>query len=368
MALPYVHSGLPPVISPGAVEPKIKCRKTASPSLIRVQRHQMTPLVSNLLATAKKRRAEVNRLRKKYSMKCTELRKLRRNVEEEALLRFKKKLSPDFYNILVCQLRNAGRFPRGYRYTRSEKIQFLAMRLRGPRSYHGHNWITPTRQTLRSSIQKLNLKPGINKVVVEALSSRSMSVPEKRNQVIVVFDEKAAKGGFQYDEKTDTILGFVDLGDGIRRSLPAEETMVMMVRSVFDQWKQPLFFWHTNRKLNGSDFAYIFKEGIKAVVSTGSRVRAIVTDGLAKNKTAMVELGATSETPWFKIDEATIYTIFDMPHLAKCLRNALLKYILQLLDGTQINFKYIEQMVEMDMMLQPRRLEKITRTHLDPRK
>ena len=108
------------------------------------------------------------------------------------------------------------------------------------------------------------------------------------------------------------------------------------------------------------------KARIKAVVSTGSRVRAIVTDGLVKNKTGMMELVATSETPWFKIDGATIYTIFDMPHLAKCLRNALLKYILQLLDGTQINFKYAEQMVEMDMMLQPRLLEKITRTHLDP--
>lgn len=55
-----------------------------------------------------------------------------------------------------------------------------------------------------------------------------------------------------------------------------------MMRSIFGNWKQPLFFGYTNKNMLGSDSAYISKQGIDAVHGTGMRVRVIVTDGLAK--------------------------------------------------------------------------------------
>ena len=102
------------------------------------------------------------------------------------------------------------------------------------------------------------------------------------------------------------------------------------------------------------------------MTKTGMVVKAIITDGLAKNKAAMDILGASEDNSFFFINGFKIYTVFDVHHLLKCLRNALLKYILLLPDGSLIKFAYIAQFVRMDMLMQPRLVEKVTETHLEP--
>ena len=116
--------------------------------------------------------------------------------------------------------------------------------------------IKPTRKTVRSVIKKLNLKPGINIIMQDAIKVRAEASEPTNRLVSIIFDEKAAKKGFQYDAATDTVLGFVDLGNGQRFNIPAEETMVCMIRSFYGNWKQPCFFWYTSKQLDGHHFAY----------------------------------------------------------------------------------------------------------------
>ena len=110
----------------------------------------------------------------------------------------------------------------------------------------------------------------------------------------------------------------------------------------------------------------MFREILDAVLKSGLRVSAIITDSMAKNKVAMMMLGACGERPWFFLNECKIFCIFDVPHLLKALRNAILKYYLRLKDGSLVKFEYIRQFVEMDMTMTPRMAKKITKTHPNP--
>ncbi|KAK3926177.1 Transposable element P transposase [Frankliniella fusca] len=341
-------------------------RKQVLASVPRVQPVHQTPLVSTLLHTARNTRSSLLDLKRRYLKKCQEMKVLKRNQEENALLVLKNKISPSLFKILKCQIRNYNRKPRGRRYTQDEKVVFLGMHQNGPKAYRSSPWIKPTQQTVRTALQELGLKPGINPILISALKTRADGMQEEKKEVLLVFDETAAKVNFVYCQKTDEIKGYSDLGDGVKRALPGEELMVAMVRCIFGNWKQPLAFFYTNKKLNASDFKKIFTDCITAVLSTGLRVRSMVTDGLTKNGAAVKALGATLESPYFFINDRKIYALSDVPHLLKSLRNALMLYWLRLKDGTLVKKEYIDEFVRLDMQMTPRLVKNITETHLNP--
>ncbi|KAK3917824.1 Transposable element P transposase [Frankliniella fusca] len=334
--------------------------------LPRLQSARQSPLINSLLTSARKTRMTYLSLKRRYQRKCTEIRQLKKNREENALQVIKNKISPALFKILKCQTRNHDRKPQGYRYEEDEKVVFLGINQTGPKSYRSLPIIKPTRKTIKKSLEDLNFQPGVHSIMMSALKSRASGMSEEMKEVIIIFDETAAKVRFTYDRQEDKIIGFVDLGNGVRRALPGEEVMVAMVRSIYGRWKQPLGFWYTHRKLTATDFKNIFSECIAAVIDTGLRPRCMVTDGLAKNASAVKGLGATLDSPFFFIDEHKVFALSDVPHLLKSLRNALMSYNLQLQDGSLVKKEYIDKFIRMDMTMQPRLVKKVTETHLAP--
>ena len=73
----------------------------------------------------------------------------------------------------------------------------------------------------------------------------------------------------------------------MRLPLPVEEVLIVMIRSIYGQWKFRYAFCYTHRKLTAEYFATIFRDTITVLLEIGLKVRPIVADGLAKNKTAM---------------------------------------------------------------------------------
>lgn len=272
-----------------------------------------------------------------------QLREHKRTIEERVLEQFRGKLSPAFYKILECQLKNCNRKPQGYRYSTEMKVINLGIHQSGPKCYRGLPIIKPGKQTVRRTLKKLKFQPGVNKVTMDALQTRANGMSDRDKQVVVGFDEMSLRVYFEYDSANDRVIGWVDLGNGKRLSLPGEEAMVVMVRSLFGQWKQPIAFWFSHRKLSAEHFRDMFLSAIQAIQDTGLVVRVVVTDGLSKNKVAFEMLGATLQNPSINVRGAKIYTLFDVPHLIKSLRNALLSYPLLLPSGEMVYFQYIEQ-------------------------
>ena len=243
---------------------------------------------------------------------------------------------------------------------------FLGMHQRGPRGYFSMPCIKPSKKTVRGILKLLRLGPGINKIVMDGLASAMSSLPEDQRDAIVIFDELAGKAFYTYNAASDRIYGFPDLGNGDIRDGVADEIMVCMIRFIYSSRKQVIAWWNTNRKLDASDFQKMFYEAIQGLLAAGVKVRAVSTDSLGKNKSALFRMGASGVQPWFFVNETKIFVIFDVPHLLKALRNALLKYILRLPNGDHVKFEYIKMFALQDMQMTPRIAKKLSMKHLNP--
>ena len=357
-------------ISPGPKPSSHEPTKTRKPiplaGIPKIPRRLQTPLISSMVRAAKQNRRRARDLQQKYRKKCREVQQLKIRREEDALAVIKEKVTPMLFRMLQCQMRNAHRKPRGRRYLKEERVMFMGIHKRGRSGYNALDWIKPTRKTLRKTSKKFNIKPGINQVLLEALKTRSDNMEEEKKDVVMIFDETASRRQLEYDASSDQVVGLVDLGDGERRNMPADEVLIAMIRSLYSSWKQPLFYWPTHRKLTGHDFKKIFQESVEAVQRTGLRVRCMIVDGLGKNRTALGLLGVTTATPWCLINGAKVYAISDVCHLLKCLRNALLVYDLQLRNGTYVKKEFIDKFIRFDMQVHPRIAKKVTEVHLNP--
>ena len=336
------------------------------PRIPRVPIRERTPLMQSVISAAVHCRARAQRLQTHLKQKNAQIRKMKREAEEIVMQKIKERLDPSFYKILENNLQNSGRKPRGRRYPLDVKIILFGLRKKGPRCFNALPFIKPSRQTLRKVTTALNFKPGQNDILLKALSARVEHMNDKEKQVTIIFDEMSLRVYFVYDSVLDKVIGFVDFGNGRRQHQPAEEAFNVMVRSIYGQWKQPIAFYFTHRKCTAEDFQLIINESIRAVLSTGLVVRATCTDSMQKNKTAMDLLGASSEQPWFFLEQQKVYTVYDPPHNLKSLRNAQMKYDMVQADGTVVRKSYVDQVVRMDMKTQPRLLKKISERHLTP--
>jgi len=95
----------------------------------------------------------------KYAAKCRELRKYKCNKDATALKFLKGKISPSFYRLLECQLRNHRRHPCGRRYEESEKLLFLSLRQKGAKAFRGLPFVKPVKATLRKKAKALDGRP-----------------------------------------------------------------------------------------------------------------------------------------------------------------------------------------------------------------
>ena len=78
----------------------------------------------------------------------------------------------------------------------------------------------------------------------------------------------------------------------------------------------------------------------------GLIVKALVCDQGANNFAAYKDLNITKEKPYLLIDDKKLYTIFDVPHLFKNLRNHFRKN--NLLFNGEVSFKDIRDTYKID--------------------
>lgn len=306
------------------------------------------------------------KLRRSYLEKCRKLTLFKLKRDKIALEYCKEKVSPQFFKLLCCQIRNSKRDPRGYRYTPDELSMFLDWYERGPKLYRVLGWIRPDKTTLRTLLRGLKIAPGINEAIMEALTFRVSLFSEEEKEVSLLMDGINIKYGLVYNTRLDKMTGLVHLSKGEIRFELAQEALVFLVRSIHGTWKQAVAFYYVNGRCTGADYAGAVLEVIQALQKTGLKIRVLINDGLSKNKTALEELGASYNEPWFYVNDQMTFAFYDYVHCMKNMRNNLMLYLLRLSNGKIIDFQHIKNFVEMDM-LQPHRLApKVTKAHIEP--
>ncbi|KAG7172197.1 Transposable element P transposase-like 2, partial [Homarus americanus] len=218
---------------------------------------------------------------------------------------------------------------RGRRWTPEQKMVALALNFKSPAAYDFLRamFALPSVYSLKRWFCGVECNPGYNKSVLTLLQSKVELMDAKKRVVVVSFDEMLLSERLKYGTNEDMIIGFQDLGPLIgRTNAVATHALVVMVRCLFDTWKQPIGYFLSSSSVEGNILKHIIEEGVKNLLQIGFDVRAIVADQNSNNCSAFAALGVKENEPFFCVDDRRVWCLYDPPRLIKNVRNNLMKY------------------------------------------
>ncbi|XP_063374290.1 uncharacterized protein LOC134661987 [Cydia amplana] len=236
--------------------------------------------------------------------------------------------SPALKEIIINASKNQSRKPTGRRWTTKNKISCLAILKRSAKTYRylRHIIPLPSVKTLQNVLKKIPMEPGLNKSVLDHLVMAGQHKNEKEKVCALLFDEIALKPRLLYNSSTGNVEGFRDFGSTERSSDIADHALVFMLQGIYRKFKQPIAFYFVKGTISTEKLSVLIKEIITAVNATGHKVLATVCDQGPTNMGAIKLLKKFSVPSSvlqnsFFLDGEEIFTLYDIPHLFKSLRN-----------------------------------------------
>lgn len=207
----------------------------------------------------------------------------------------------------------------------------IAIHSAGARAYRlllKKEYPLPAVSTLRKWCGKIKICPGILEPVLQIMENSDLTMLEKL--CVLSFDEMKIKKQYLYNKLDDETLK------------PANNVQVAMIRGLFGNWKQPVFFDYDCNMTKEVIFKIITR-----IERSGFQVVATVCDLGGSNRGVLKVLEVTHEKPWFPnpIDTSrNVYVFADVPHLLKLIRNNFVDYGF-MIDGKVINKSVIEELL-----------------------
>jgi hypothetical protein len=186
-------------------------------------------------------------------------------------------------------------------------------------------------------MQGIEVSPGLCRPMIETLGDKAKKNPTTYSNVALMLDAMAIRKKITRDPKSQTMTGFVNLGDGCDSDLPASEALVVMVVGLREHWKAPVAYYLT-RTLTAETQAQLIRHTLEALAEVGIRVWTITMDGHSTNQAMCAELGCCLEKskPYFPHPKSgdNVFILFDACHMLKLARNLLGDYsIIKSPDG-----------------------------------
>jgi hypothetical protein len=133
-----------------------------------------------------------------------------------------------------------------------------------------------------------------------------------------------------------------------------------MVRGIRKNYKQTVAYYFTRDTVKTHQLKQIIVYIIKQLQEVGLNVVATVCDQGSTNRTAIKELcGENRDRPspfFFVVDGKRICTIFDVPHLLKNTRNALIDCAIEFSNKKHAKFEHIQAAFNLDQQTRTYRL------------
>ena len=275
-------------------------------------------------------------------------------------------LPPETQSFLKLQLKFAQVKPRGRRFSDEELTQSLAIFYQGPRAYRQlRKWfVLPSPRMLRRRLQLIQLNPGFHTAAISILGEKYAKTGRDQDKLVVVsFDEMQLRPKLTYLPGQDVVEGFENFGEMGSTCRPADHALVFMARGVTNKWKQPLGYFHSCGPTPASIMKHQLVSIIRQLRQAGMIVLATVCDMGTPNQALYKVLGVTEDTPHFLVDGEAVMTMFDVPHLFKCIHNGLYKHDI-LVDGELLSWDHIRQFYQLDKDRPIRACPKLTAAHI----
>ncbi len=247
-----------------------------------------------------------------------------------------------------------------------DKMLAMSIFFQSRKAYHvlSKVFTLPTPRTLLRDLQKMNIQPGFNNNLFEALKQRVHTLREQDKNIVLVFDEMSING-LLFDQEHDEIEGFEDFGHMGKTKYIANHVTVFMVHSLTARWKQPVGYFLSSGPIPSSMLQVLTVTCIDKVQKVGLKVRALLCDQGSNNHSFLHQLGGVSvEKPYMTQSNTKIFVFYDPPHLLKNVRNNLRKNDL-LVKGEKVSWQDIVEFYKFDKKQPIQMAPKLTDKHLD---
>ncbi|KXZ75664.1 Transposable element P transposase-like Protein [Tribolium castaneum] len=330
-----------------------------------------------------------NRVRKLENVR-NQLKVARDIAKDEAVRHLIEELTPVQQRFLESQLRNYKCKSKARSFTFEDKADAIAIHKSSPRTYRllSKMFILPSERTLKATLGKVSIRPGISNHMIEVLSRR-VGPNEKDRICVLIFDEIQIQPHLDYLPHEDRVIGFEDDGT-TRTGEVADHVAVFMIRGVYRRWKQPVAFAFCKSAMKASNIVSFYKQIVAAATAVGLNIVASVCDMGSNNIKAINALLDHSKRVRASEDDVVqdnvirvplpdnqyqeVIPLFDPPHLLKAFRNGLLERDCQftyVVRGQQkrgvAKWAYIQRVVKIDREKNRvfRLLPKISAQHVD---
>lgn len=125
-------------------------------------------------------------------------------------------------------------------------------------------------------------KPGLNKMMLDMLERRCIKDQAKYGHAALMLDAMAIKKHAQYNLHTQSMSGFVDMGDGSNGTVVATEALVFMVVGLQGHCKAPIAYYLTN-SLSPETQRVLLCHTLEELHAHGIQVLCVTMDSHASN-------------------------------------------------------------------------------------
>uniref|UniRef100_A0A6B0VEJ3 Putative transposase n=1 Tax=Ixodes ricinus TaxID=34613 RepID=A0A6B0VEJ3_IXORI len=322
------------------------------------QRQQQIHLLQTKLRQANKNASKQRRLVARLK---GEVNTLHTNLVEAKTLKDTLENCPSG-SFLLDQLKLFAHKKQGRRYSEHDKNFALALHYCSPSAYRMLQKMLclPCERSLRSWLQALQVKEGLNDTVLKILGLKSQSLELADRVVSVIIDEISLKEHISYNAREDIFEGFAVDGRGV---VIANQALVVMIKGLKRGKKQVLGYYLSKDGMRGDDLKEIVISCLHKIKSTGFAPKALVCDRGQNNVRMRKLLGVTRLHPYVEVDGEKTFFFHDVPHLIKAARNNLKKF--DFAHGNRV-FRWgdIVTLYEKDCVLKPRLAPRLRRKHL----
>ena len=229
--------------------------------------------------------------------------------------------------------------------------------------------------TIRKWYSNITCGPGFSSQAFLLLEEKVTAESKQDKQVLVsvMLDEMSLKKQIDYDEKSSSYIGFVDVGTGeTDDSLPpATDALALMCVGVNHHFKILLGYFFICG-LSGAEKANLVRIALQKIHDTGARALSITCDGPSAHFAMMKGLGANLDPenmrPWFahpSLSSLRVFTFLDPVHMLKLVRNALASEKILLSPSGLVCWEFINKLYLLQREEGFKAGTKLTKKHLE---
>lgn len=344
-----------------------------SSSIIKEQVQSLNDIIKTQEKDIKKLKKRLEFNQKLLSNKRSTTAKLKKNLQNARRLFKNKNIfnsinfpSTDSQILVKMQIRpSISRKP----WTKLEQDLSLRLYYTSPAAYkflRRTKINLPGLATIKRWIGASKFKPGFNSNLYKQIKLKVSSMTHEETFCTLIFDEMKIKRFLEYSKVLDIVEGYEDLGTFGRTSAMASQAMVFMIRGIYSSWKLPVSYFLSSTSMKASTLSEIILEQINQLINCKLHVKAIICDQGPNNRSALSKLGFTKDKPWIEVNGSNIFSVYDVPHLIKNIRNNLLTSDI-IFKNKKVSFQDIKKTYIIDKCSPTSRsLLKITDSHINP--